>query len=317
MSFTILSGGVGGAKLVVGFDALLPPEQLNVIANTADDFEHLGLNISPDLDTLVYSLAGLANPATGWGIVDETFTAMESLERLGGATWFRLGDKDLATHLQRTTRLREGQSLTEVTQELCAALGVSLPLIPMSNDPVATRVHTDEGVLAFQEYFVKRQAEPVVSQLVFAGADTAKVAPAARDALSGQALQAVVLTPSNPYLSIDPILAVSGMRDLIKDAPAPVIAVSPIVGGKAIKGPTAKIMNELGLESSALAIAKHYHGLIDGLVIDTADAGLAEDIAALGITVCVADTVMTNIDSKKSLAAAVIEFAESLNATNG
>jgi LPPG:FO 2-phospho-L-lactate transferase len=191
MSYTILSGGVGGAKLVAGFDALLDGAELRVIANTADDFVHLGLNISPDIDTLMYTLAGIANPATGWGIVDETFASMAALDKLGGEIWFRLGDKDLATHLQRTTLLQQGKSLSEVTTLLCAAFGLSTRIIPMSNDNVATRVHTDEGVLAFQDYFVRRRAEPAVSRLVYAGADTAKIAAGARNALSRDNLKAI------------------------------------------------------------------------------------------------------------------------------
>jgi LPPG:FO 2-phospho-L-lactate transferase len=308
MSYTILSGGVGGAKLVAGFDALLSPSELRVIANTADDFVHLGLNISPDIDTLMYTLADIANPATGWGIVNETFESMAALDRLGGETWFQLGDKDLATHLQRTTLLQQGKSLSEVTALLCISLGITTRIIPMTNDSVATRVHTNEGVLAFQDYFVRRKAEPAVSRLVYAGADTANISSAARDALSRDSLKAIVITPSNPYLSIDPILAIKGIRDALRETSAPVVAISPIVGGRALKGPTAKIMNELGLESSALAIAKHYHGIIDGLIIDPADSALASDIEALGIKVCITDTVMSDLTSKKVLAAAVTDF---------
>jgi len=311
MNYTILSGGVGGAKLVAGFDALLNSSKLRVIANTADDFVHLSLNISPDIDTLMYTLAGIANPATGWGIVDETFECMDSIDRLGGETWFRLGDKDLATHLQRTLWLQQGKSLSEVTELLCTALGIKTPIIPMSNDNVSTRVHTDEGVLAFQDYFVRRRAAPAVNRLVYAGADTATISSAARDALSRDSLKGIVITPSNPYLSIDPILAVKGIREALRETSAPVVAVSPIVGGRALKGPTAKIMNELGLESSALTIAKHYHGIIDGLIIDHADSALADDIEALGIKVCISNTVMTDIISKKDLAAAVTDFVAS------
>ena len=309
MSYTILSGGVGGAKLVAGFKTLLSSKELRVIINTADDFVHLGLNISPDIDTLMYTLADIANPATGWGIVDETFNCMESLESLNGETWFRLGDKDIATHLRRTELLNSGQTLSEVTATLAQQLGVDIALIPMTNDTVATKVHSDAGVLAFQDYFVRQQAKPVVEELVYAGSDTAAPSPAARDALLNDELKAIVITPSNPYLSIDPILSVTGIRDGLSESTAPVIAVSPIVGGQALKGPTAKIMNELGLESSALAIAKHYHGTIDGLIIDTADAGLQSNIESLGIKVCVSNTVMTDITSKKDLAACITEFA--------
>ena len=311
MSYTILSGGVGGAKLVAGFSALINSSEARVIANTADDFVHLGLNISPDIDTLMYTLAGIANPQTGWGIVDETFSCMSALDELDGATWFRLGDKDLATHLYRTTMLQKGKSLSDVTTALCAALDVQIPIIPMTNNLVATRVHTDDGVLDFQDYFVRRQAKPVVRELVYAGSDTAAIAPSARDALSRDSLKAVVITPSNPYLSIDPMLSIAGFREALCASRVPVIAVSPIVGGQALKGPTAKIMNELGLKSSALTIAKHYHGTIDGLVIDTADSALQSRIEALGIKVYVSNTVMTDLTSKKDLAAAITDFAAS------
>ena len=232
MSYTILSGGVGGAKLVAGFDALISSAEVRVIANTADDFVHLGLNISPDIDTLMYTLAGIANPQTGWGILDETFSCMSALDELDGATWFRLGDKDLATHLHRTTMLQKGNSLSDVTATLCAALEVQMPIIPMTNDLVATRVHTDDGVLDFQDYFVRRQAQPAVKRLVYAGSDTAAIAPTARDALLRDSLKAVVITPSNPYLSIDPILSIAGIREALRESKVPVIAVSPIVGGR-------------------------------------------------------------------------------------
>ena len=311
MSYTILSGGVGGAKLVSGFGALINSAEVRVIANTADDFMHLGLNISPDIDTLMYTLAGIANPQTGWGIVDETFSCMSALDELDGAIWFRLGDKDLATHLQRTTMLQKGSSLSDVTAALCSALEVQIPISPMTNDLVATRVHTDDGVLDFQDYFVRRQAQPVVKRLVYAGSDTAAIAPTARDALLRDSLKAIVITPSNPYLSIDPILSIAGIGEALRESKVPVIAVSPIVGGRALKGPTAKIMNELGLESSALAIAKHYHGTIDGLVIDTTDSALQGSIEALGIKVYVSNTVMTDLISKKDLAAAITDFAAS------
>ncbi len=311
MSYTILSGGVGGAKLVAGFNALLSSNEVRVIVNTADDFVHLGLNISPDIDTLMYTLAGIANPVMGWGIVDETFSCMEALEALNGESWFRLGDKDIATHLRRTELLNSGKTLSDVTATLAQQLGVDIPLIPMTNDTVATKVHSDVGVLDFQDYFVRQQAAPVVKELVYAGSDTAECSPAARDALLNDSLKAIVITPSNPYLSIDPILSINEIRDGIGESSAPVIAVSPIVGGQALKGPTAKIMNELGLESSALAIAKHYHGTIDGLVIDNADADLRTDIESLGIKVYVSNTVMTDITSKKDLAACVTDFAAS------
>ena len=299
----------GGAKLVAGFKTLLSAKELRVIVNTADDFVHLGLNISPDIDTLMYTLAGIANPSTGWGIADETFNCMASLETLDGESWFRLGDKDIATHLRRTELLNSGKNLSDVTTSLAQQLGVDIPIIPMTNQTVATKVHTDAGVLEFQDYFVRQQASPIVKEPVYAGSDTAECSPAARDALLNTELKAIVITPSNPYLSIDPILSINGIQDGLKESSAPVIAVSPIVGGQALKGPTAKIMNELGLESSALTIAKHYHGTIDGLIIDTTDANLRAEIESLDIRVYVSNTVMTDITSNKNLAACVKEFA--------
>jgi len=312
MTYTILSGGVGGAKLVTGFADLLPADQLRVIANTGDDFEHLGLHISPDIDTLTYSLAGIANPETGWGLVDETFSCMSALENIGGETWFKLGDKDLATHLHRKTLLDSGKSLSQVTRNLCEKLNVTVPVIPMSNDTVSTMVHSDQGVLSFQEYFVKLQAAPKVEKLIFAGSESAKLPEAARLALSQDSLQAIVLTPSNPYLSIDPILAVPGLKECISASSAPVIAVSPIVGGKALKGPTAKIMQELGLETSVISIAEHYSGIIDGLVIDTVDKAHQDAIENMGIRVLAMNTVMNTAESKKNLAAGITDFAKEL-----
>jgi len=314
MSICILSGGVGGAKLVAGFADGYAPGRLNVIANTGDDFEHLALPVSPDLDTLMYTLAGVANPETGWGLVGESFEFMAALKALGGDDWFILGDKDIATHVRRRELLNSGASLSEATRELCQSFEVQLNVIPMSNEPVATIVSTDEGELAFQEYFVKRQAEPQVSALRFDGSDTAKAAPDALAALTADDLEAVVITPSNPYLSIDPILSIAEIRAAVANAGVPVIAVSPIVGGKALKGPTAKIMQELGLESSVHSIAEHYRDIIDGLVIDTADAASLNDIEALGIRCAVTNTVMTGIDSKRQLAEAVMGFAEQLAA---
>jgi len=314
MSICILSGGVGGAKLVAGFADGYAPGRLNVIANTGDDFEHLALPVSPDLDTLMYTLAGVANPETGWGLVGESFEFMAALKALGGDDWFILGDKDIATHVRRRELLNSGASLSEATRELCQSFEVQLNVIPMSNEPVATIVSTDEGELAFQEYFVKRQAEPQVSALRFDGSNTAKAAPDALAALTADDLEAVVITPSNPYLSIDPILSIAEIRAAVANAGVPVIAVSPIVGGKALKGPTAKIMQELGLESSVHSIAEHYRDIIDGLVIDTADAASLNDIEALGIRCAVTNTVMTGIDSKRQLAEAVMGFAEQLAA---
>ena len=309
-----LAGGVGGAKLALGLSLAMPASALTVIGNTADDFEHLGLHVSPDLDTVMYTLAGIANPDTGWGHAGETWEFMGALRRLGGETWFQLGDRDLATHVERSRRLAAGQTLTEVTRELATALGIGVALAPMSDDPVRTFVDTDEGVLGFQHYFVRRRCEPRVRAIRFEGRDSARASSAALAALADPALAAIVICPSNPYISIDPILAVAGIRSAIADRRVPLVAVSPIVGGRAIKGPAAKMMAELGVEASALGIARHYQGLIDGLVIDGQDVGLVAEIEALGLVVHVADTIMVDAESKRRLAAETVAFAVRIGA---
>ena len=307
-----LSGGVGGAKLALGLSRILAPAQLDVIVNTGDDFEHLGLTICPDLDTLTYTLAGLNNTETGWGRAGETWTFMASLRALGGESWFQLGDGDLAIHVERTRRLAAGEPLSRVTAELTARLGIELSVIPMSDDPVRTFVETAAGVLAFQHYFVRDQCAPEVTGFEFRGAKTATPSPMALGALADPALDAVVICPSNPFISIDPILAVPGLRGAIEDAAAPVIAVSPIVGGKAIKGPTAKMMVELGVTQSAASVARHYGGLIDGFVLDSEDAASGDEIRALGLDVLTTNTVMQSLEDRVSLAADVLEFATKL-----
>ena len=249
MTVVALSGGVGGAKLALGLSRVLPAAELQVVCNTGDDFDHLGLCISPDIDTVAYTLAGVANREVGWGRHDETWSFMETLETLGGETWFRLGDRDLAMHVERTRRLRAGETLTTVTADLCARLGVAPRVLPMSDDPVRTRVRTDQGWIDFQEYFVRRRCEPVVHELAFHGATTARAQPEFLAALTDPATQAVVICPSNPFISIEPILAVPGVRAALADCAAPVIAVSPLIGGRAIKGPTAKMMAELGMDT--------------------------------------------------------------------
>ena len=307
-----LSGGVGGAKLALGLSRILAPAQLDVIVNTGDDFEHLGLTICPDLDTLTYTLAGLNNTETGWGRAGETWTFMASLRALGGESWFQLGDGDLAIHVERTRRLAAGEPLSRVTAELTARLGIELSVIPMSDDPVRTFVETAAGALAFQHYFVRDQCAPEVTGFEFRGAKTATPSPMALGALADPALDAVVICPSNPFISIDPILAVPGLRGAIEDAAAPVIAVSPIVGGKAIKGPTAKMMLELGVTQSAASVARHYDGLIDGFVLDSEDAASGDEIRALGLDVLTTNTVMQSLEDRVSLAANVLEFAAKL-----
>jgi LPPG:FO 2-phospho-L-lactate transferase len=304
-----LSGGIGGAKLALGLYRMLPPDCLMVVGNTGDDFEHLGLSISPDLDTVLYTLAGVANPETGWGRAGETWSFMRALEQLGGETWFRLGDADLATHVERTRRLAAGEGLSSISDDLCGRLGVRARLVPMCDEPVRTLVRTAEGVLPFQRYFVEQRCAPHVLGFEFQGASDARPTPALLAALASESLEAVVICPSNPFISIDPILAVPGMRAAIAGCRAPVIAVSPIIGGQAVKGPTAKMMAELGMPTTARAVAAHYGGLIDGFVLDRVDADLASDIAVP----CLATrTLMASEDDKRSLAAEVLAFAREL-----
>ena len=307
-----LAGGVGGAKLALGLSLVVPASDLTVIVNTADDFVHLGLHVAPDLDTVMYTLAGIANPATGWGQAAETWEFMGALGRLGAETWFQLGDRDLATHVERTRRMAAGESLSQVTRYLANALGIGVALAPMSDDPVRTFVETDEGVLAFQHYFVRRKCEPKLAAVRFDGSATARASPAALSALADSDLSAIVICPSNPYVSVDPILAVADLRAALAARKVPLVAVSPIVGGRAIKGPAAKMMAELGIEQSVLGIARHYHGLIDGLVIDRQDAASAADITALGLAVHVADTIMVDDESKRRLAGETLGFAARL-----
>jgi LPPG:FO 2-phospho-L-lactate transferase len=304
-----LAGGVGGAKLAFGLANVLPADALTVAVNTADDFEHLGFSISPDLDTVMYTLAGVANPETGWGRKGESWTVMEALGAVGGETWFRLGDKDLATHIERTRRLRAGESLSSVTRDLAARLGVKAPMVPMSDDPVRTMVTTDQGELAFQDWFVRLQCGPVVKSVRFAGADVARPHPALLDV---ESLRGIVVCPSNPFVSVAPILAVPGVRAALAQAKGPRVAVTPIVGGQAIKGPAAKMLAELGHDVSALGVARYYKEWVDGFVLDAQDAALAGDIAALGMRVRVADTMMRNDADKRRLAAEVLDFVDEL-----
>lgn len=308
-----LAGGVGGARLSAGL-AAAAPGALEVIVNTADDFEHLGLAISPDLDTVMYTLAGLENAEQGWGLAAETWSFMAALDRLGSETWFRLGDRDLATHVERTRRLAAGEPLSAVTAHLARALGAAARILPMSDDPVRTIVETDEGALAFQHYFVRRRCEPRLLAVRFEGAESARAGPGCLAALADPALQAIVLAPSNPFVSVAPILAVGELAAAVAVARrrVPLVAVSPIVGGQAIKGPAAKMMTELGGEVSALGIARHYLGLIDGLVVDETDRALAPAIAELGVAVHVTDTIMRDGASRRRLAQATLAFAREL-----
>ena len=302
-----LSGGVGGAKLALGLSRVLPPDELLIIANTGDDFEHLGLCISPDIDTLTYVLARLDNPVTGWGRRDETWSFMDSIGVLGGEDWFRLGDRDLALHVERTRRLRLGERLSEVTSDFCRRLGIGARIVPMSDDRVRTRVRSDAGWIDFQDYFVRQQCRPVVHELAFDGVTRARPQADIVAALRLGDVRAVIICPSNPFISVEPILAIPGMRDAIKASGAPVIAVSPIVGGQAVKGPTAKMMRELGLEASAAGVAARYGYLLDGYVVDEADAAAAGKISA---RVTIARTLMKSLHDRESLARVTLEAAD-------
>ncbi|MFN3741572.1 MAG: 2-phospho-L-lactate transferase [Anaerolineales bacterium] len=302
--FLALAGGVGGAKLAHGLAQILPPQALTILVNTGDDFEHFGLTICPDLDTVCYTLAGVANPETGWGRREETWRALENVAKLGGPTWFRLGDQDLGTHLERTRRLRNGERLTQITLDFCRAWGIQHPILPMSDEPLRTIVSTVEyGELPFQEYFVKYACQPRVRGFRFEGAAQPRPVPEALEALSRSA--AVIVCPSNPWVSIDPILSI--YRPYLPKE-KPILAVSPIIGGQAVKGPAAKMFAELGIPPSALAVAEHYRGLVTHFVLDRTDAHLTEAITALGMRVLVTGTLMKDEADRRRLAEDVLNF---------
>jgi len=303
-----LAGGVGGAKLVGGLAQVIPPERLTVIVNTGDDFEHLGLSICPDLDTVCYTLAGVANPATGWGRAQETFQALETVGQFGGPTWFRLGDRDLGMHLERSRRRRLGQPLSQITQHFCQAMGIQPKILPMSDDSVPTWVYTKDGEMPFQEYFVHRQCHPQVTGFRFEGVEGAKPAPGVAEALEQADL--VVICPSNPWVSIDPILAVPGMRLAL--ASRCVLAVSPIIAGQAVKGPAAKMYAELGIQPSSVSVAEEYLKKMAGFVLDNLDREQATAVQALGMAALVTNTLMKTSRDRTRLAKEVIEFGMNL-----
>lgn len=304
-----LSGGVGGAKLALGLSRILKPGVLTVVANTGDDFEHLGLHISPDIDTLTYALAGVDNPQTGWGRQDETWSFMATLAELGGETWFRLGDRDLAVHVERTRRLNAGETLSAVTADIASSFGIASRILPMTDDRVRTLVQTRGGPLEFQRYFVEARCVPEVTGFVFDGAENARPQPDVMAMLGDPQLRAVIICPSNPYISIDPILAMPELRAALASNTAPVIAVSPIIGGQAVKGPTAKMMAELGRTVDALAVAEHYRGLIDGFIVDTIDAPVA---SRLDLPVLARPVLMLSLADREDLARAALQFADRL-----
>ncbi|NIP14519.1 MAG: 2-phospho-L-lactate transferase [Pseudomonadales bacterium] len=306
--YLAITGGVGGAKLGLGLAHTLNPDELVFAVNTGDDFEHLGLHIAPDVDTLTYTLAGLSNTETGWGRADETWNFMDALDALGGETWFRLGDRDLALHVARTQLMSAGASLSEATSHICEALGVAHRVLPMSDDPVRTTVHTDRGPLTFQHYFVRERCEPAVTGFDFAGIDDAQLNPAIRACLND--LRGIILCPSNPFVSVDPMLNLPGARAALKETGVPIVAVSPIVGGTAIKGPTAKMMRELEVPATAAQVAEHYGDLLTGFVLDEQDEDLD---GTLGTPTIVAQTVMVTLQDRVDLGRTVVDFIEKLS----
>ena len=306
MSVLALTGGVGGAKLALGLYRVLPPTTLSLIVNTGDDMRHLGLSISPDIDTLVYTLAGLVNTQTGWGRQNETWSFMQALPTLGGADWFRLGDADLALHVLRTQRLSDGESLTRITLDMARRLGLHARVLPMTDGLVATRIDTADGELDFQDYFVAQRCQPVVTGLRYEGAAHVRPTAEVLQALHDPQLEAVLLCPSNPWLSLAPMLALPALRQTLRDCKVPVVAVSPLVGGRAVKGPTDKIMAELGLPDSALAVVQMYADFLDGFVLDSRDAAIQ---AELDLPVCLEDTLMQTLEDRERVARRTLAFA--------
>ncbi len=310
MKVCALAGGVGGAKLAAGLQDVLQPGELTVVVNTADDFELWGLRICPDLDTVMYTLAGIANPQTGWGVEGESFGALDMLASYGEETWFKLGDRDLATHVLRTARLRAGETLTDITTSLSAALGVRSSILPMCDEPVATVLDTPDGPLEFQEYFVRRGQRDEVIGVELRGIESARPTDAVSRALA--AADVVVLCPSNPVVSIGPILAVPGMQKALAASRAPKIAVSPLVGGRALKGPADRMLDTLGYEVSTTGVARIYEALVDGMVVDETDAGERAGIEALGMQVLTTDAVMRDAEDRARLATEVLRFGAEL-----
>lgn len=306
-----LCGGVGGAKLALGLSHILHPEQLTIVVNTGDDFEHFGLPVCPDLDTVLYTLAGINNTETGWGRQGESWNCLEVLEQLGAETWFQLGDRDLAMHLARHELLANGESLSKAMSLIAGRLGVAHKVIPMSDDEVRTRVETAEGALSFQHYFVHERCRPAVTGFQFDGAAKSKPSPGFMEALDNRNLAAVLICPSNPFVSVAPILAIPGVVDCLRRIAAPVIAVSPIVGDRAIKGPAAKMMSELGLELSARSVFNHYGDLLDGFVMDERDQALIDDFPNPDRVHC-CNTVMENLQDRIDLAKNCLHFSLTL-----
>lgn len=305
-----LAGGVGGARLANGLAAIVPPGALLIAVNVGDDFEHLGLTICPDIDTVTYTLAGLNDRERGWGIKDETWSFMETIRKLGGADWFALGDRDLAKHVLRTDRLRRGETLTAITQDIARACGITQAIVPASDDPVRSIIETDEGALPFQDYFVRRRCEPVFRGIRYDGAATARPAPALVAALNDPALEAIVICPSNPVLSIGPMLAIPGIAEALRQRRAPCVAISPFIGGEAVKGPAAKIMRELGVDPGAAALAAPYAGIADMILCDYDDPGAGTVVG--GIPLVAAETLMRDDAGQRRLARVALALAATL-----
>jgi len=304
MKITALAGGVGASKFLLGLTSVMPPEDVTIIANTGDDIEMFGLRICPDIDTVTYTLAGVIDDRAGWGLRNDTFECLHNLASYGEDTWFNLGDKDLATHIFRTNQLRQGSSVSEITLEVCRRLGVRSTILPMTDEYTPTRVTTDDGEMHFQEYFVRRRCEPRVRSLRFYGIDSARPAPGVLDAITGA--DGVVVCPSNPFISIGPILGVPGMRDALVQTRAKIVAITPIIGGKALKGPAADMLRDLGHEVSAASVAAMYRDFLDIFIVDQSDSGLERDVLELGIEARLADTIMSSLEKKKELASFVL-----------
>lgn len=308
MKITALAGGIGASKLLLGLASVMPPEDITIIANTGDDIELFALRICPDIDTVTYTLAGVINEETGWGLKGDTFECLRWLERYGEASWFNLGDRDFGTHVFRTNALRSGASLTEVTDHIRRSLGVGSTILPMSDAYTPTRVVTDEGEMHFQEYFVSRRCEPRVREIRFDNIESAEPAPGVLSAILEA--NAVIICPSNPFISIGPILAVPGVREALKETAATVVAVTPIIGGRALKGPAADMLRDLGHEVSAGAVAALYSDVLDVFVLDEADASMEAGIGSLGIHAAVTNTVMNTLEDKQNLARTVVQLVK-------
>jgi LPPG:FO 2-phospho-L-lactate transferase len=312
MEIAALAGGIGASKLLLGLSRVMDPRELTVIGNTGDDIVLHGLSISPDLDIVTYTLAGLVNPETGWGFRDESFRALEQLAIFGGPDWFHVGDRDLATHIHRTAMLRNGATLSEAADSIRKALGVHSRILPMSNDPVPTMIDTSEGSLHFQEYLVQRRAEPALRGISFDGIERARPAPGVLEAL--EQASGIVICPSNPLISIGPILAVPGVRDALRKRRAHVVAVCPLVGGKSLKGPSDRMLAQLSHDVSALGVARMYQDICATFVIDPADDSQRPAIENLGIHAVAFPTVMLTVEDKERVARKVLQLAENLNA---